>query len=181
MYMYVHLLRQGNARQLHLRKTPLFSEQKKKRKLRLRKTPLFFRREKEEETTPKDNSSFFPKRKRRAASGGIQTCDILCARQMFYQLSHRGSSAGQAESLNVIQGQRRLFPDKQGNSIQYCTYIWCCRIRLTKQVAWRGSGCSTHDVGCVVKGNIAMPGCFTPGVGGVWPFSSPCSFGCHCT
>jgi len=30
-------------------------------------------------------------------------------------------------------------------------YILRCRITLTKQVAWRGSGCSTHDVGCVVK------------------------------
>ena len=73
-------------------------------------------------TTPKDNSSFFPKRKRRATSGGIQTCNILRARQTLYQLSHRGSSAGQAEPLNVIQGQRCLFPDKQGiccNSFQY--------------------------------------------------------------
>ena len=33
-----------------------------------------------------------------AASGGIQTCNILSTRQMHYQLSHRGSSAGQAES-----------------------------------------------------------------------------------
>ena len=67
-------------------------------------------------TTPKDNS-FFPKRKRRAASGRIQPCDILCTKQMLYQLSHQGSSAGQAESLNVMQGQMCLFPDKQGYSI----------------------------------------------------------------
>ena len=58
---------------------------------------------------PKDNS-------RRAASGGIRTHNVLRTRQTLYQLSHRGSSAGQAESLNVIQGQRYLFPDKQGNS-----------------------------------------------------------------
>ena len=65
---------------------------------------------------------FFPKRKRKASSGGTRTRDILCTRQTLYQLSHRGSSAGEAESLNVIQGQRRLFPDKQGNSFQYCGY-----------------------------------------------------------
>ena len=52
--------------------------------------------------TLKDNSSSFPKRKRRAASGGIRTRDVLRARQMLYQLSHRGSSAGQAESLQCV-------------------------------------------------------------------------------
>ena len=67
-------------------------------------------------TTPEDNS-FFLKRKRRAASGGTQTCDVLHTRQTLYQLSHRGSSAGQAKSLNVMQRQSRLSPDKQGNSI----------------------------------------------------------------
>ena len=36
-------------------------------------------------TTPKDNSSFS---KRRAASGGIQTCNFLRDRQTLYQLSH---------------------------------------------------------------------------------------------
>ena len=66
-------------------------------------------------TAPEANSHFL-KRKRRAASGGIQTRDILCTRQKLYQLSYRGSSAGQAESLNVMQRQRRLSPDKQGNS-----------------------------------------------------------------
>ena len=65
---------------------------------------------------PEDNSLFL-KRKRRAASGGTRTHDVLHTRQMLYQLSHRGSSAGQAESLNVVQRQSRLFPDKQGNSI----------------------------------------------------------------
>ena len=34
---------------------------------------------------------------------------------MLYQLSHRGSSAGQAESLNVTEGQRRLFPGKHAH------------------------------------------------------------------
>ena len=38
-------------------------------------------------TTPEDNS-IFPKRKRRAASGGIQTRDVLRTRQTLYQLSH---------------------------------------------------------------------------------------------
>ena len=49
-------------------------------------------------TTPEDNS-FFLKRKRRAASCGTRTRDVLHTRQTLYQLSHRGSSAGQAESL----------------------------------------------------------------------------------
>ena len=31
------------------------------------------------------------------------------------QLSHRGSSAGQAESLKFMQGKGRLSPDGQGN------------------------------------------------------------------
>ena len=40
-------------------------------------------------TTPEDNfSSIFLKSKRRAASGGIRTRDVLRARQTLYQLSH---------------------------------------------------------------------------------------------
>ena len=42
---------------------------------------------------------FFSGGKRRAASGGTRTCDVLRARQTLYQLNHRGSSAGQAESF----------------------------------------------------------------------------------
>ena len=57
--------------------------------------------------TPEDNS-FFSQRKRRAASGGTQTRDVLRSRQMLYQLSHRSSSAGRAESLKFIQGKWRL-------------------------------------------------------------------------
>ena len=45
--------------------------------------------------------SFFPKRKRKAASGGTRARDVLRSRQTLYQLSHRGSSAGQAESLSL--------------------------------------------------------------------------------
>ena len=41
----------------------------------------------------------FPREKRRVASGGIRTRDVLRTRQTLYQLSHRSSSAGQAESL----------------------------------------------------------------------------------
>ena len=48
--------------------------------------------------------------KNNTASGWSQTRDVLHARQTLYQVSHRGSLAGQ-ESLNV---QRRLFPDEQG-------------------------------------------------------------------
>ena len=49
-------------------------------------------------TTPEDDS-FFPKRKRRTTLGGTRTHDVLHSRQMLYQLSYRGSSAGWAESL----------------------------------------------------------------------------------
>ena len=59
---------------------------------------------------------FFLKRKRRAASGGTRTRDVLHSGQMLYQLSHQGSSAGWAESLKLIQGKWRLTPDKQGYS-----------------------------------------------------------------
>ena len=44
-------------------------------------------------TTPEDNSFF--QRKRRAASGGTRTRDLLRSRQMLYQLSHRGMQAKQ--------------------------------------------------------------------------------------
>ena len=69
---------------------------------------------------PKGNSSFFLKRKRRVASGRIRTRNVLRARQTLYQLSHQGSSAGQAESLNVIQGQRRLV-----HAHCACTHVLC--------------------------------------------------------
>ena len=45
----------------------------------------------------------------------LRICDVLRARQTLYQLSHRGSSAGQAESLKFMQGKERLSPDGQGN------------------------------------------------------------------
>ena len=59
---------------------------------------------------------FFLKRKRRAASGRIRTHNILRTKQMLYQLSHQGSSAGQVEFLKFMQGKGRLSPDGQGNS-----------------------------------------------------------------
>ena len=68
-------------------------------------------------TTSEDNSFFSQEREQSCLRQRIQTCSALRTRQMLYQLSHRGSSAGQAESLNVIQGQRRLSPDEQGYSI----------------------------------------------------------------
>ena len=74
------------------------------------------RRSKATTCVPEDNSFFSEEKKK----SGIPTRDVLRTRLTLYQLSHRGNSVGQAESLNVIQGQSRLFPDKQGNSIQYC-------------------------------------------------------------
>ena len=62
-------------------------------------------------TTP-----FFLKRKRSySTSGRIRTHKVLRTRQTLYQLSHQGSSAGQAESLKSIQGKGHLSPDEQGN------------------------------------------------------------------
>ena len=63
-------------------------------------------------TTPEDNSLFF-QRKRRDASGRTPTRNVLRSRQMLHQVSHRGSSAGRAESLKFIQGKWHLSPDKQ--------------------------------------------------------------------
>ena len=57
-------------------------------------------------TTSEDNSFFS-----RAASGGIQTHNILHTVQMLYQLSHQGSSTVQAESLKFTQGKGHLSPD----------------------------------------------------------------------
>ena len=37
--------------------------------------------------------------------GQDSTRDVLRARQTLYQLSHRGSSAGQAKSLKFMQGK----------------------------------------------------------------------------
>ena len=65
-------MRQGKAKQLHLKTTPFLSKEKW------------------------------------ASSGGIQTRNILCTRQTLYQLSHQGSPAGQAQSLELKQGKGRL-------------------------------------------------------------------------
>ena len=43
---------------------------------------------------------FLKRKKKGAASGGSRTSDVLRTRQMFYRLSDRGSSAGQAESFD---------------------------------------------------------------------------------
>ena len=59
-------------------------------------------------TTPEN--CYFCQEEKEAASGGTRTRNILHAVQMLYQLSHRGSSAGQAESLKVMQVQRYLSP-----------------------------------------------------------------------
>ena len=90
MYMNDQPLRQGEAKQLHLKTTPFFSIL----------------------------------RKRRAASGRTRTHDVLHTRQTLYQLSHQGSSAGQAESLNVMQRQSHLSPDNRLTLSQYSMYIY---------------------------------------------------------
>ena len=51
---------------------------------------------------PEDNSSF-PREKEELPWVGLEPTNILCSRQTLYQLSHQGSSAGQAESLKFIQ------------------------------------------------------------------------------
>ena len=69
-------------------------------------------------TMPKDNPCF-SQEKRRAASGGTRTRDILCTRQGALPTEPLRQLSWAGRILNVLQGQRRLFPDKQGNSFQY--------------------------------------------------------------
>ena len=74
--------------------------------------------------TKPENNSFFLKRKWRTASGGIWTRNVLCTRQTLYQLSHKGSSAGQAESLKFMQNKGRLSHVHMSlNSTRTCTLI----------------------------------------------------------
>ena len=76
-----------------------------------------------EATIPEDNSFF-------SASGRIRTRNILHTRR-FFQLSHRGSSAGQAKSLKFIQGKESLSSDEEGNSISVVIQLQCtCTLHL---------------------------------------------------
>ena len=59
--------------------------------------------------TPEDNS-FFP-REKELPRAGLEPATFCILGRPLYQLSHRGSSAGQAESLKFVQGKWRLFPD----------------------------------------------------------------------
>ena len=63
---------------------------------------------------------------RRAASGGTRTRDVLHSRQTLYQLSHRGSSAGQAEYLKFIQGKCVSPLINRGTHVT-CTCALCSR------------------------------------------------------
>ena len=47
--------------------------------------------------------SIFIEKHKRGCSGGIQTRDLLRSRQLLYQLSHRGSSAGWVQITQVMQ------------------------------------------------------------------------------
>ena len=76
----------------------------------------------------------FSQEKNGAASGRIRTCNILCTRQTLYQLSHRGSSAGQVESLKVMQCKGRLSPDEQGNS----NSVLCSCVHVHVHVHYQG-------------------------------------------
>ena len=66
-------------------------------------------------TTPEDNS-FFPREKEELPRAGLEPAAFCILGRPLYQLSHQGSSAGQAESLKFVQGKWRLSPDKQGYS-----------------------------------------------------------------
>ena len=61
-------------------------------------------------TTPEDNSSFF-REKEQLPQAGLEPATFCFPGRPLYQLSHRGSSAGQAESLKFVQGKWRLSPD----------------------------------------------------------------------
>ena len=134
MYMYVQLLRQSKARQLRLRTTTVFSEEKKG-----------------------------------AAWGGIQTRGILRARQTLYQLSHWGSSAGQARSLKVhvhvmstVSGQESQVVIK--NKRFSLLVLTLCRTKQTMH----SQDDSVHLL--VLFTNIACPQIFNPE-----PFTTMCT------
>ena len=81
---------------------------------------------------PEDNS-FFLKRKNELPQVGFKPATFcVLAGQTLYQQSHRGSSAGQAESLKFMQGKGRLSPDGQGKPILvlYRTYGGVLKIDL---------------------------------------------------
>ena len=75
---------------------------------------------------PEDNSLFL--KRKRAASGGTRTCDVLHTRQMLYQLSHRGSSAGQAESLILCKGKVVSSLINRVTLSQYCACV--CKLYM---------------------------------------------------
>lgn len=105
-------------------------------------------------TLPRARQLFFSQVKLRAASGGIQTCNVLCTRQTHYQLSRLGSSAGRAKS--VMQGQRPLFPDEQDNSISVlyetlsrfytCTFVhlYICTVQPYVVRIWLYKVCTDY-------------------------------------
>ena len=66
---------------------------------------------------PEDKSYFsndFVSREKELPQAGFERAMFCVLGRHFTNLATKGSSAGQAESLNVMQGQRHLFPDKQG-------------------------------------------------------------------
>ena len=80
-------------------------------------------------TTPKDNS-FFSREKEELLRAGLKPTTFCFPGRPLYQLSHRGSSAGQAESLKFVQGKWHLSPDKQGYStsaLRMYTYVYALR------------------------------------------------------
>ena len=116
-------------------------------------------------TMPKDNSSF----PRRAALGGTWTCNVLRSRQTLYQLSHRGSSAGQAESLKFVQGKWRLSPDKQGYSTSashVCTRSYSLYYPPTPYNRWSNSMLiaiiSQTDIQAPVECTVGDKTCWCP-------------------
>ena len=52
---------------------------------------------------------FFPRQKQ-ASPGGIRTHNVLHTRQTLYQLSHQGSSVGQAESFQCYARAKESLP-----------------------------------------------------------------------
>ena len=76
---------------------------------------------------------FFPREKEELPRAGLEPATFCVLGRLLYQLSHRGSSAGQAESLKFVQGKWRLSPDKQGYvHVHVCVQTACipCTVRI---------------------------------------------------
>ena len=93
-------------------------------------------------------TTLFPKRK-----SCLRQDSNLCTRQTLYQLSHLGRSAGQAESLNVIQGRAKAVY----MCAQICVFT-CLSDHVTKYYQSIGQVCISHDLWLVHQNMCSFGG-----------------------